>query len=73
MSNLANIARTVISASLTRNQLKVVRARLRRANLTNVAGRARGEYTVNTSLDTSTDCRCTVGGTILVQAIAEMV
>lgn len=72
MSNLANIARA-INPSLTRNQLKVVRARLRRANLTNVGGNASGEYTVNTSLDVATDCRCAVGGTVIVQAIAEIV
>lgn len=70
MSTLANIARTVIASNLTRNELKVIRARLRRAGLTNLTKSHTGPYTVNTSLDVATDARA-VQGTILVQAIAE--
>lgn len=71
MSNIANLARTLISSSLTRNQLKVVRARLRRAQLTNVGVGTQGEYTINPSLDTATDARA-MGGTVIVAALAEM-
>lgn len=71
MSTLADIARTVIASNLTRNQLKVVRARLRRANLTNLSGRANGPYTVHTALDVPTDVRADAG-TVIVAAVAEM-
>lgn len=70
MSNLADLARSLVSPTLTRNQLKVIRARLRRAGLTNLSHEASGEYTVNVSLDVSTDVRATAG-TILVAAIVE--
>ena len=71
MSTLADLARS-FDATLTRNQLKTIRARLRRMGLTNQSGRASGPYTVNPTLDVRTDVRAEAG-TVLVAAVAEVV
>lgn len=70
MSNLANIARA-LNPNITRNELKVLRAKLRRAGLTGRPAHTRGEYTVNTSSDVATDARCAEGGTVIVAFVAE--
>jgi hypothetical protein len=68
--NIAQIART-IHGNLTRNELKVLRARLRRAHMTNLTGEASGPYTINVSADVVSDARTVDPGTALVAAIAE--
>lgn len=61
-ATLADILRAYHSATLTRNQLKVLRAKLRRAGVTNLNGaRHNTAYTVNPSIDVATDYRAEIG------------
>lgn len=69
MSTLADILRTVANRTMTRNELKVARARLRRMGVTNLTNEASGPYTVNTSLDTATDARAEAGTLIASAAV----
>jgi hypothetical protein len=70
--SIASIARA-IHGNLSRNELKVVRERLRRMGLTNLntGTHASGPYTINTSADVVSDARTVDAGTVLVAAIAE--
>lgn len=68
MSTLADLARNLISSKLTRNQLKVVRARLRRMGLTHLNAE-RGPYAISHASDEMT--ARTVEPVAIVQAIAE--
>lgn len=69
MMNLADIARA-IHGNLSRNELKVVRARLRRMHLTNLTGDASGAYTINVRGESVTDARTVDMGAVIVAAIA---
>lgn len=66
--SLADIIRSYRGASMTRNQLKVARARLRAAGVTNL-GTGRGRYTVNPTSDLQTDRRAEIG-TVVAQVAA---
>jgi hypothetical protein len=71
-TTLANILRTVSPTSLSRKQLKVKRAQLRRAGVTNLNGARRNSpYAVDTSTETRSDKRAQ-GGAIVV-AVAALV
>ena len=54
---------------ITRNQLKVARARLRRAGVTNLRNDIKGPYTINPVSDAITDARADMG-TIVAQVAA---
>lgn len=69
MSTLADILRTVAARNMTRNELKVARARLRRMGMTNLSGRAQGPYTVHVGLDVPTDIRAEAGTLIASAAV----
>lgn len=69
--NLAEIART-LRPSLTRKELKVVRAKMRRAGVAGLSKTVRGPYTVNTSADVASDARAEQG-TIVAQVAAMIV
>lgn len=71
-TTLADIIRTYNQGDLTRNQLKVARARLRRAGVTNLRADIRGPYTVNPTSDAITDARADMG-TIVAQVAADAV
>ena len=68
MSTLADIIRT-IQGNLSRNQLKVQRARLRRMGLTNHASIESGPYALDVHQDDATPR--TAAPVVLVQAIAD--
>lgn len=61
MSTLADLIRTAAQKNLTRNQLKVLRAKLRRAGVTCLNKDARGPYTINPDLEAPTDVRAEYG------------
>lgn len=72
-TTLADIIRSYnTTADMTRNQLKVARARLRRAGVTNLNKDIKGPYTINPVADTVTDARADLG-TIVAQVIADTV
>lgn len=72
-TTLADIIRSYnTTADMTRNQLKVARARLRRAGVTNLNKDIKGPYTVNPASDCVTDARADLG-TIVAQVIADTV
>lgn len=72
-TTLANIIRTYSNTgTMTRNQLKVARARLRRAGVTNLRADITGPYTVNPTSDNVTDARADMG-TIVAQVAADAV
>ena len=71
-TTLANIIRSYNTTDMTRNQLKVARARLRRAGVTNLNKDIKGPYTVNPSSDNVTDARADIG-TIVAQVAADAV
>lgn len=66
--NLAQIIRAYHGA-LTRKQLKVARARLRRAGVTRLHKDVKGPYTVNATRDIVTDTRADEG-TVVAQVAA---
>jgi len=69
-ATLADIIRAYHGANLSRNELKVLRAKLRRAGVTNLNhARRNSPYTVNPSIDARTDKRA-VEGTIVAQVAA---
>lgn len=69
-ATLASILRAYHSANLSRNELKVLRAKLRRAGVTNLNGaRHNTAYTVNPTIDAATDYRAEIG-TIVAQVAA---
>lgn len=67
--NLATILRTVANRPLSRNELKVARAKLRRMGVTCLNKERTGAYTVDTSQDFSTDARAEIG-TLIASAAA---
>lgn len=68
--SLANLVRAYHGANLTRNQLKVARARLRRAGVTNLnRARRNTRYHVAPTLDVQTDARADEG-TVVAQVVA---
>lgn len=69
---LADILRTAAGRNMTRNELKVARAKLRRAGVTCLNKERTGAYTVDTSQDFATDVRA-VEGTVIAQAAFEAV
>lgn len=69
-TTLADIIRTYRQTDMTRNQLKVARARLRRAGVTNLRQDITGPYTVNPTSDAITDARADMG-TIVAQVAAD--
>lgn len=71
MSTLADLIRTAAQSNLTRNQLKVLRAKLRRAGVTNLNKDARGPYTINPDVEGHTDVRAEYG--IIVAQTATLV
>lgn len=71
-TTLANIIRSYNQSDMTRNQLKVARARLRRAGVTNLRKDIVGPYTVNPVSDNVTDARADMG-TIVAQVAADAV
>lgn len=69
-TTLANIIRSYNqTGNMTRNQLKVARARLRRAGVTNLRADIKGPYTINPVSDAITDARADMG-TIVAQVAA---
>lgn len=69
-ATLADILRAYHSAHLTRNELKVLRARLRRMGVTNLNhARRNSPYHVNPSVDKRTDVRA-AEGTVVAQVAA---
>lgn len=69
-ATLADILRAYHGTNLSRNELKVLRAKLRRAGVTNLNNARRNSaYTVNPSLDVQTDYRAEEG-TIVAQVCA---
>lgn len=69
-ATLAAILRAYHGVKLSRNELKVLRAKLRRAGVTNLNhARHNSPYTVNPSLDSQTDYRAE-DGTIVAQVAA---
>lgn len=66
---LADIIRAYHGTKISRKEMKVLRAKLRRAGVTNLNKDARGPYTVNPSLDLVTDVRA-ADGTIVAQVAA---
>lgn len=71
-TTLADIIRSYNTTDMTRNQLKVARARLRRAGVTNLRKDIKGPYTVNPVSDCVTDARADIG-TIVAQIAADAV
>lgn len=69
-ATLADIIRAFHGTNLSRNELKVLRAKLRRAGVTNLNhARHNTAYTVNPSIDAATDFRAEIG-TIVAQVAA---
>lgn len=64
--NLANLLRAYHGADLTRMQLKVLRARLRRAGVTRLHKNVRGPYVVAPTSDAVLDTRAD-DGTVVAQ------
>lgn len=71
MSNTMNLADIIRAyhGNLSRKQLKVARARLRRAGVTGYTTEITGPYTVSVVADTSTDARADYG-TVVAQVAA---
>ena len=70
LMTLANLVRAYHGADLTRNQLKVARARLRRAGVTNLnRARRNAPYSVCPTVDLHTDPRAEEG-TVVAQVAA---
>jgi hypothetical protein len=69
MTTLADLIRTINTSNLSRNQLKVARARLRRLGLTNRNPAEHGPYAIDAMQDIATER--TAPPVILVQAIAD--
>lgn len=67
--SLADLIRQARGANLTRNELKIARARLRRNGVTNLTKEVRGPYTINPTADVATDARAQ-DGTLVASIIA---
>lgn len=73
MSTLADLLRQYATSNLSRKQLKVLRAKLRRAGVTNLNNARRNSpYTINPAIDAQTDWRA-ADGTIVAQVAAAVV